>query len=140
MANDMTIFTSAEAEKLAGVSQSGLSKVEQMACYIAQYYTQKITVQQVADLVGLKPNYAMSLFQKAFGATLINHLTKHRLSHAQRMLCTTEDSNVWLLSSQLQKASLPHLISPKPIRVVRIHCRWVRLLSVNGKFCDRLDQ
>ena len=75
---------------LSNVSDVGLSKVEKIACHIAKNYTQKITVEGVSKLVGLHPNYAMGLFQKTFGTTLVNYLTQHRLSHAQRMLTTTE--------------------------------------------------
>ena len=32
----------------------------------------------------------MNLFQKTFGTTLINYLTQHRISHAQRLLATTD--------------------------------------------------
>lgn len=74
---------------LVDVPDSSLSKVEKMACYIAQNYSQKISVKSVADLVDLHPNYAMTLFQKSFGTTLIAYLTQHRLSHAQRLLTTT---------------------------------------------------
>jgi AraC family transcriptional regulator, melibiose operon regulatory protein len=75
---------------LSGLAQAGLSKVEQMACYIAQNYTQKLTVQQIGEQVNLHPSYAMNLFQKTFGTTLINFLTQHRVAHAQRMLTTTD--------------------------------------------------
>ncbi len=67
----------------------GLSKVEQMACFIAQHYLQKLSVQRIADLVELHPNYAMNLFHKAFGATLVDYITQHRVSHAQRLLATS---------------------------------------------------
>ena len=40
----------------------------------------------------LHPNYAMNLFQKTFGTTLINYLTQHRVSHAQRLLATTDQT------------------------------------------------
>ena len=77
--------------RLATVSDSGLNKVEQMACFIAQNYTESLTVQQIGEHVKLHPNYAMNLFQKTFGTTLINYLTQHRISHAQRLLATTDD-------------------------------------------------
>lgn len=32
----------------------------------------------------------MNLFQKTFGTTLIHYLTGHRVSHAQRLLATTD--------------------------------------------------
>lgn len=71
-------------------SQAGLSKVERMACFIAQRYTQPLTVEEIGEVVGLHPNYAMSLFKKTFGITLINYITQHRVSHAQRLLATTD--------------------------------------------------
>lgn len=79
-------------ERRAPVSEVGLNKVEQMACFIAQHYTESLTVQQIGDCVRLHPNYAMNLFQKAFGTTLINYLTQHRVSHAQRLLATTDQT------------------------------------------------
>lgn len=78
--------------RLATVTDTGLNKVEQMACFIAQNYTESLTVQQIGEYVKLHPNYAMNLFQKTFGTTLINYLTQHRISHAQRLLATTEQS------------------------------------------------
>lgn len=75
---------------LSTVSDCGLNKVEKMACFIAQNYTQKLTVQAIGEYVNLHPNYAMNLFQKTFGTTLINYLTQHRVSHAQRLLSTTD--------------------------------------------------
>jgi AraC-like DNA-binding protein len=78
--------------RLATIPESGLNKVEQMACFIAQNYTERLTVEQIGQFVGLHPNYAMNLFQRTFGTTLISYLTQHRVSHAQRLLATTEQS------------------------------------------------
>src|SRR5438128_10999246 len=64
-----------------GVLHGGeLNKVEQMACLIAQRYTEQLTVTEIGKEVGLHPNYAMGLFKKAFGTTLIDYLTNHRIS------------------------------------------------------------
>jgi AraC-like DNA-binding protein len=76
------------------ISRAGLSKVEQMASMIAQRYTQPITVQDIGKFVGLHPNYAMGLFKKTFGTTLVDYVTKHRVSHAQRLLATTDSKIV----------------------------------------------
>jgi len=73
-------------------TESGLSKVEQMACYIAQNYVNKITIREIGKAVNLHPNYAVNLFQKTFGTTLVNYITQHRVSHAQRLLTTTDQS------------------------------------------------
>ena len=65
-----------------------------MACLIAQRYTEQLTVAEIGERVGLHPNYAMGLFKKAFGTTLIDYLTHHRVSHAQRLLATTNEKIV----------------------------------------------
>lgn len=76
------------------ISDGGLNKVEQMASLIAQRYAERLTVESIGRAVDLHPNYAMSLFQKAFGTTLISYLTQHRVSHAQRLLATTDQKIV----------------------------------------------
>jgi AraC-like DNA-binding protein len=72
------------------LSRAGLSKVEQMASMIAQRYTQRISVDDIGKYVGLHPNYAMGLFKNTIGTTLVDYITKHRVSHAQRLLATTD--------------------------------------------------
>jgi AraC family transcriptional regulator, melibiose operon regulatory protein len=73
------------------IETGGLNRVEQMALFIARHYTDKITADQIGKAAGLHPNYAMALFKKALGITLIDCLTQHRVSHAQRLLATTND-------------------------------------------------
>jgi AraC-like DNA-binding protein len=67
------------------------TKAEQMAQLIARRYTKPLTIELIAEAVDLHPNYAMSLFRKAFGMTLIEYLTQHRVSHAERLLVTTDE-------------------------------------------------
>jgi AraC-like DNA-binding protein len=76
------------------IQEGGLSKVERMACLIARRYTEPLTVEEISREVGLHPNYAMSLFKHAFGTTLIEYLTHHRISHAQRLLATADSKIV----------------------------------------------
>ncbi|MBD3266755.1 AraC family transcriptional regulator [bacterium] len=68
-----------------------LSNVEQMARFIAQNYTKNLTVDDIAASVHLHPNYAMRLFRKTFGKTMIDYITEFRLSHAQRLLITSNE-------------------------------------------------
>ena len=68
-----------------------LSSADQIACYIAQHYNEPLTADQIAATVNLHPNYAMAVFRKAFGTTITDFLIQHRLSHAQRLLVTTDD-------------------------------------------------
>jgi AraC-like DNA-binding protein len=73
------------------VETSSLKCVEQMACFIAQNYTRKITADDISHGVNLHPNYAMTLFKRTFGMSLIDCVTQHRISHAQRLLATSKD-------------------------------------------------
>ena len=66
-----------------------LSKAEEIAAFLAKHYQEPLTTEQVGKAVGLHPNYAMNLFKKVFATTLTQYLTQHRLSHAQRLLATT---------------------------------------------------
>ncbi len=72
------------------IETGGLNRVEQMACFIAQHYTEPLTAEQISQCAGLHPNYAMALFKKALGITLIDCVTQHRVSHAQRLLATAD--------------------------------------------------
>jgi AraC family transcriptional regulator, melibiose operon regulatory protein len=76
------------------IGEGGLSKVEQLAAYIARRYQETIRIDEAAKEVGLHPNYAMNLFKKTFNITLNEYLTRHRVSHAQRLLATTDDKIV----------------------------------------------
>ena len=73
------------------IETGGLKRVEQMALFIAQHYTEKISAEQISQAAELHPNYAMTLFKKALGITMIDCLTQHRVSHAQRLLATTNE-------------------------------------------------
>ena len=69
-----------------------LSRADQLACYIARNYREPLTSQSIAEANGLHPNYAMNLFRHAFGTTITTFITQHRISHAQRLLATTDDT------------------------------------------------
>ncbi len=69
-----------------------LSRADQLACYIARNYQQPLTSQLIAEANDVNPNYAMNLFRETFGTTMKSFVTQHRLSHAQRLLVTTDES------------------------------------------------
>lgn len=72
-------------------ADSTLSKADQVACHIARHYMDPLTADGIARAVGLHPNYAMALFRKSFNTTMFEFLMQHRLSHAQRLLVTSND-------------------------------------------------
>ena len=89
-------FTSSDfsehKQKPTGLGTTSVEKVERMAYFIARNYTQRLTVEQIAQNVDLHPNYAMELFRKTLGTTLIDYIQHHRVTHAQRLLVTSDDS------------------------------------------------
>lgn len=71
--------------------EPALSRADQLACYIARNYHEPLTSKHIAAANGLHANYAMNLFRRAFGTTMSTFITQHRISHAQRLLVTTDD-------------------------------------------------
>jgi AraC-like DNA-binding protein len=80
----------APKQRTRELGSGGVQKVESMAAFIAQHYTEPLTIARVARAVDLHPNYAMTLFRGVFGTTLLEYLTQLRVSHAQRLLATTD--------------------------------------------------
>jgi AraC family transcriptional regulator, melibiose operon regulatory protein len=78
-------------ESPAVLDQWDLSKAEQIACFVAQQCTEPLTAEMIGRHVDLHPNYAMTLFQRTFGITLMQYVIHYRLSYAQRLLVTTTD-------------------------------------------------
>ncbi|MDB5078791.1 MAG: hypothetical protein JWP00_715 [Chloroflexi bacterium] len=65
-------------------------KVEQMALFIVEHYTEPINIEQIASYVALHANYAMTIFRQAYGMTMNQYLIRYRVLHAQRLLATTD--------------------------------------------------
>lgn len=83
-----------------------LSRADQIACHIAQNYHTPLTADSIARANGLHPNYAMNLFRQAFGTTMSDFIVQHRISHAQRLLVTTDEPVVEIaLASGFQSMS-----------------------------------
>ena len=72
--------------------------VEQIAVYIVRNYRNPLKVADISKSVGLHPDYANTIFRKAFGCTIYEYLTAERIACAQRLLLTT-DKGVTEISS-----------------------------------------
>lgn len=71
------------------VGSHNFSKIETIAKFVAQHYTEQIHLSDIAEAVGLHPDYAAYAFKKTFGITINNFLIQHRVQHAQRLLVTS---------------------------------------------------
>lgn len=65
-------------------------KYEQMVALLAEHYLEPLTIDDVVEAVGLHRVYAMRLFKKMSGMTIQQCIVQHRISHAQRLLATTD--------------------------------------------------
>jgi AraC-like DNA-binding protein len=63
-----------------------------MAQFISDHFQESLHVRQVANTVNLHPNYAMKVFKAAFGVSIVEYITQHRISFAQRLLVTHDDT------------------------------------------------
>ena len=61
-----------------------------MATYVAGHYTQLVRLEQVAREASLRPDYATTLFKRVCGLSVMDYVTQHRISHAKRLLLTTD--------------------------------------------------
>jgi AraC-like DNA-binding protein len=74
--------------------QNSMDRMHQMLSFIAQNYTDEITVERVSKSVGLHPNYAMNLFRNTLGTSVLNYVTRLRVSRAQQLLATSDQKVV----------------------------------------------
>ncbi len=69
----------------------GGGQIERITCYIGQWYEDEaLAVGQIAEAVKLHPNYLMQLFKRQCGMSLWEYVLRLRVSHAQRLLITTD--------------------------------------------------
>ena len=57
--------------------------------YMSDHSAEKITLEQMAELVHLHPNYLCTVFKQYTGKTIFDHLTRQRLRRAVQKLRTT---------------------------------------------------
>ncbi|WP_163581450.1 response regulator [Gracilibacillus saliphilus] len=60
--------------------------VEKACKYIHRHYNHNISLQEIAEEVGLNPNYFSALFKNVMGMTYIKYLTQLRMKMAKLML------------------------------------------------------
>lgn len=96
--------------EISSVEVGGVSTmrhIDEMLRFVADNFDGPISVDDVASHVNLSSSYAMSLFRKAVGVPIKEHVTRIRLSHAQMLLansdskivCVAMDSGFGSLSS-----------------------------------------
>jgi AraC-like DNA-binding protein len=64
--------------------------VERISAFLGTHFRNEIAMADVAAAVDLHPNYATTLFREACGMGPWDYLVRLRISHAQRLLLTTD--------------------------------------------------
>ncbi len=81
-----------EDKSSLGIQEHETSLVEKLAIYIAKNYQNPLKSKDISEHVGIHPDYANHIFKKAFGYTINEYIATERISHAQRLLLTTDMS------------------------------------------------
>jgi len=68
----------------------GAGQIARVTRYIAEHYREPLTVPAIAADAGLHPKYLMRVFKKQCGVSVWEYVTRLRVSHAQRLLITTD--------------------------------------------------
>jgi AraC-like DNA-binding protein len=66
--------------------------IEKMSMFIAKNYTKGIRTREVSDFLGLHPDYANSIFKKAFKCSIGDYIKLEKIAEAQRRLIMTDSS------------------------------------------------
>lgn len=66
------------------------TSVRDMQEYILQHYRRNITIEELAALIGVTPNYVTVLFKEVLGITPIQYLHQTRINNAWNLISTTK--------------------------------------------------
>jgi len=67
-------------------NQKNLKAIQKAAEYIRQNYRNKLTIDDIAQVVFLSPCYVSRIFKLSLGCTLMEYLTQVRMEEAKKML------------------------------------------------------
>lgn len=65
-------------------------QMERIAAFVGSHFHEPLTISDIARAVDLNPNYVMTIFRQGCGLSLWEYVTRLRISHAQRLLLTTD--------------------------------------------------
>lgn len=87
-----TIIKSLHLENVADLNSK--NKILLVMQYIDSHYNEDLTVNSLADLYSMSPNYLSTSFKKETGISIVNYLTEVRMKSACKYLKNTNDSVV----------------------------------------------
>lgn len=85
-------FSLVDIEKLLPLNHNNFVKT--MNAYIAKHYNAPITIQELAGLVSLQPNYFIQVFKKHYKGTPIDYINNFRMDKCVRYLRNEPDLSI----------------------------------------------
>ena len=73
-------------------NKKALDKMKTVLKYVENNYDQKLTIAEVADIIGFSESHFMRYFKETMGTSFIDYLKEYRLTMAARLLQSSEDS------------------------------------------------
>ncbi|MDE6024592.1 MAG: AraC family transcriptional regulator [Lachnospiraceae bacterium] len=112
----LSIIAESQTDKLE--SPSGNTYVNHAVSYIQNHYSLPVTIEEIADYVGINRSYLSSLFKKYTGLSPIKYLQNFRLTRAEHMLRVTDLSIESIaLSCGYQSSEAFHKIFKKTAQI-----------------------
>ncbi len=85
-----SVALSSTRNAIGGISERAVVSFEKMLSFIAIHYTDKITLENVANAGGISKNYAISLFRRLLGRTVKSYILELRIIHAKMQLINSD--------------------------------------------------
>lgn len=79
-----------ELQKFCGsVEQPQNHLVAQTMSYINENYASELTLEEIADRIGISPSYLSRIFSRERGQSVSSYITERRIEMAKHLICTT---------------------------------------------------
>ncbi|MCI6995223.1 MAG: AraC family transcriptional regulator, partial [Eubacterium sp.] len=83
-------FASIPAAAIPDANLQTIERIRKIITYVEDHYTENISLQDVAELLGVGKEYFCRFFKKNMGISFFQYLTEVRLSHIYQGLTETD--------------------------------------------------
>lgn len=88
----VTLLAKVPAKEINDESSNMYFFVQNTIEYINDHFSERITLNELADMNYVTPGYLSNIFKKATGFNISNYIQATRLLHAKKLLCETDAS------------------------------------------------
>lgn len=87
-----TLFSKCTLKEMRRKDSKSLEKMKLIITYIEKNYMEKITIEDIANELGLSQSHFMKFFKNTMGTTFIDYLNDYRLTLSSRLLVSSDSS------------------------------------------------